>query len=306
MFLFIERNLEVWGIDWAIGWSSRFYYSIIPKEDVGDTTGEPMKITLIISTYNRPDALKICLLSAFQQALLPDEIIVGDDGSDISTRNMIDSLRNMCPTKLIHIWHEDNGFRLAKMRNKCIAAATGDYIVEIDGDIIMHRCFIKDHAYFAEKGFYLRGGRTRLSKKASEKICDQGKLPSLSIFADVYVSKRENSLHIPLIAKVLMNRYRKNSQTVVGCNLSFFRSDAIAVNGYDEYFEGWGGEDFDFARRLRMLGLKKRYLKFAANEFHLWHRENDMCNLSVNGQYCHRDNLSVRCEKGIDQYLKET
>lgn len=92
----------------------------------------------------------------------------------------------------------------------------------------------------------------------------------------------------------------------MGCNLSFFRSDAIAVNGYDEYFEGWGGEDFDFARRHRMLGLKKRYLKFAANEFHLWHRENYMCNLSVNGQYCHRDNLSVRCEKGIDQYLKET
>lgn len=59
-----------------------------------------MKVTLIISTYNRPEALKLCLLSAFRQKLLPDEIIIGDDGSSSETKLMIDSLRKKKSCKI--------------------------------------------------------------------------------------------------------------------------------------------------------------------------------------------------------------
>ena len=125
-----------------------------------------MKISLIISTYNRPDALRLCMLSAFAQKVLPDEIIIGDDGSDERTREAIDGLRSLSPVPIIHVWHEDNGFRLAMMRNKCVAVASGDYIVEVDGDVIMHPLFIKDHRDFAGEGYYLKGGRANLCQRS--------------------------------------------------------------------------------------------------------------------------------------------
>lgn len=262
-----------------------------------------MKVSLILSTYNRPDALKLCLLSAFRQVRIPDEIIVGDDGSTPETKALIDSLRPQCPTKLIHLWHEDKGFRLAMMRNKCIAAATGDYIVEIDGDIIMHRRFIKDHVDFADRGYYLKGGRANLSKEFTEKICREGRLPSLHLLSNAYEAKRENSLHIPFLGRILMSRYRKHRGLSLGCNMSFFRDDAVAINGYDEFFEGWGGEDGDFARRLLISGLQKRHLKFVGNTFHLWHEDKFMYNKSLNEQYSMRPDPSPRCTRGLDQYL---
>lgn len=262
-----------------------------------------MKVTLIISTYNRPEALKLCLLSAFRQKLLPDEIIIGDDGSSSETKLMIDSLRKKSPVRLVHLWHEDCGFRLAMMRNKCIAIASGEYIVEIDGDIIMHRNFIRDHVHFAQKGFYLKGGRANLNKKFTEKICQNGKLPTLGFFTNGYESKRENSLNIPFLGRILMSKYRKKRGLALGCNMSFFKSDAISINGYDEFFEGWGGEDGDFARRLRLSGIKKHHLKFIGNTFHLWHYDKYMYNKSLNEEYSTRDNPCPICENGLNKYL---
>lgn len=264
-----------------------------------------MKVTLIISTYNRPDALKLCLLSAFRQDLLPDEIIIGDDGSSPETKQIIDNMRKGCPVKLIHIWHEDLGFRLAMMRNKCIALASSEYIIEIDGDIIMHRYFIRDHVRYAEKGFYLKGGRANLNQIFTEKICGNGKLPTLGLFSNAYESKRENSLNIPFIGRLLLSRYRNKRGLSLGCNMSFFRSDAIAINGYDEFFEGWGGEDGDFARRLRLLGIKKHHLKFIGNTFHLWHEDKFMYNKSINEEYSMRYISNPVCENGINKYMSQ-
>lgn len=262
----------------------------------------PAEVSLIISTYNRPDALRLCLLSAFRQVRLPDEIIIGDDGSSSKTKELIETLRGISPVKLIHVWQEDNGFRLAAIRNKCIAKAEGDYIVQIDGDIIMHPYFIKDHLDFAEPGYYLRGGRANLSKDYTQMICGQGKLPRLSIFSRAYQSKRENAIHFPFLGRILMSRYRKRS-LAFGCNMSFFRSDAIAINGYDEHFEGWGREDSDFSRRLLISGLKRRRLKFVANVFHLWHKEQSRANVAANTKYYLRENPPAKCQKGLDQYL---
>lgn len=261
-----------------------------------------MKVSLIISTYNRPEALRLCLLSVFQQKVLPHEIIIGDDGSSIETRQLINELRKECPVELIHIWHEDNGFRLAKMRNKCIAVSSGNYIVEVDGDIIMNKHFIEDHIKFAERGYYLKGGRANLSKKYTEKICSEGTLPDICLFSHAFESKRENSMHIPFLGRLLMSRYRKKRGLALGCNMSFFKSDALAINGYDEFFEGWGGEDGDFARRLRMIGLKKRHLKFVGNTFHLWHEDKFMYNKETNEEYSKRNSPKIVCEKGLSQY----
>src|SRR5690606_36112774 len=96
-------------------------------------------------TYNWPEALECCLLSVLKQKMLPGEVIIADDGSGEPTRQLINRFRQLCPVPLLHVWQPDEGFRLGKIRNKAIAAASGDYIIQTDGDIILHPLFIKDH-----------------------------------------------------------------------------------------------------------------------------------------------------------------
>ena len=263
-----------------------------------------MKVSLIISTYNRPDALNLCVMSAISQSIAPDEIIIGDDGSTSETRKLIDSLRKTTEIPVIHVWQEDKGFRLAMMRNKSVAASTGDYIIEIDGDVILHRHFISDHVKLAKRGCYLKGGRTNLGKQLTEKLCKSGKLKNIGIFSRGIESKAENSLHLLPVARLIAPYYRRNKETALGCNMSFFRDDFERINGYDEFFEGWGGEDGDFGRRLQRSGLKKLQLKFAGIVYHLWHEDKYMHNKDLNFSYSMRDDdeQPIRCKDGYDKY----
>lgn len=265
-----------------------------------------MKTSLLISTYNRPDALRLCLLSAFQQSVMPDEIIIGDDGSDERTQAMIDNLRPLCPVPLIHVWQEDCGYRLAMMRNKSVAVSSGDYLIEVDGDVILHRDFVKDHISFARKGFYLKGGRTNLGRKLTERLCEAGRPAQIRWWTYGIEGKAENALHLPSVARRLAPRYRRNKESALGCNMSFFRDDFKAINGYDEFFEGWGGEDGDFGRRLQAYGIKKLHLKFAGIVYHLWHEDRYMYNKDKNIMYSCRQGQPVRCENGFDKYIDDT
>lgn len=262
-----------------------------------------MTVTLIISTYNRPDALRLCLLSVFNQTVMPDEVLIGDDGSREDTKLLIDSLRPLCPVSLKHIWHEDKGFRLAMMRNKCVATAIGDYIIEIDGDVILHHDFVKDHVSFAKCGYYIKGGRTNIGRKLTDKLCLKGVLRPLNFLTRGIESKPENALHLPAIARLISSHYRKNRETALGCNMSFFKDDFIAINGYDEFFEGWGGEDGDIGSRFQAYGLKKCHLKFAGIIFHLWHEDKYMYNKDKNCEYSKRTDKPTRCNNGVDKYL---
>ena len=118
-----------------------------------------MTVSLIISTYNWPRALYLCLDSVMQQTVMPSEILIADDGSGMSTRDVVKHFENISPVPVRHIWHEDNGFRLAAIRNKAIAASKGKYIIQIDGDLILQRNFIQDHMLFAREGCFVTGSR---------------------------------------------------------------------------------------------------------------------------------------------------
>ena len=124
-----------------------------------------MKVSLLISTYNRPDALELCLKSVLHQVYMPDEIIIADDGSKDETRDVIQKYADLSVVPLQHVWHEDNGFQLAMIRNKAIAVANGDYIIQIDGDLILHPYFVKDHKDFAKRNSFVRGSRIYLDER---------------------------------------------------------------------------------------------------------------------------------------------
>ncbi|GBU07973.1 glycosyl transferase [Bacteroidales bacterium] len=268
------------------------------------TKKEKPRVSMIISTYNRVDALSLCLQSIACQSLLPDELVIGDDGSRNDTLQMIQSFQKHFPIPIVHVWQEDKGFRLAMARNKSVAQCKYEYIIEIDGDLILDRRFVEDHVYFACEGYFIKGGRVNLTEELTKKLCSSLRLPDLN-FLSKGLKRRINAFHCLSLSTYLSTRYKKNKIVGLGCNMSFWKKDYIAINGYDEFFEGWGGEDWDFACRMLNSGVKRFYLKFSGIVFHLWHQDFHMQNKDKNFEYYYEKKgaKASRCDKGIDQYL---
>ena len=263
-----------------------------------------MTLSLIISTYNWPRALELCLDSVMRQSTMPSEILIADDGSGASTREVVEHFAGLSPVPLRHIWHEDRGFRLAAIRNKAIAASQGEYIIQIDGDLILHRDFIRDHAAFARKGYFVTGSRGIITEMLTQKVL-KGEIPSLTPLMRG-VRNSNNVMRIPFLARL----YRTLGPTrfVKGCNMAFWRDDLIRVNGYDEAFTGWGREDTELAVRLNNSGIRQQCMKFCGVVFHLYHGKQDRTTLSTNEERYQQSlrEHRTRCEKGLDSHLAET
>jgi len=268
-----------------------------------------MKIALLISTYNRPDALELCLISVLEQVELPDEIIIADDGSGERTMQLIEKYRAIFNIPLIHIWHEDKGFELAKIRNKAIAKSRSAYILQIDGDLILHPYFVRDHRQFAKPNSFVRASRIYLDETLS-----QQKLQQLDSRVNRFGRGMTNffsAFRIPVMWRFFERKYKMKGDErweIHGCNMAFWREDAIAVNGYNEDFNGWGPEDKEFVARMLNRGFQKRFLKFGGIVFHLWHPNNTKANLADNEDLFERTKLkgSTYCDNGIDKYLAVT
>jgi len=121
--------------------------------------------SLVTPTYNWPEALELLLLSIKKQTHFPDEVIIADDGSKKETATLIKKMQKDFPVPLHHIWHKDNKNQKPAIMNKAIASATYEYIIEIDGDIIMHKDFVKDHLSLAKKGTFLYGSRVNIQQE---------------------------------------------------------------------------------------------------------------------------------------------
>ena len=124
-----------------------------------------MKISLLLTTYNWKEALELLLLSIFRQTELPFEIIIADDGSSDDTRELIDSMREMTSIPINHVWAPDEGFRRTAILNKALLQAQGDYISQVDGDVILHRKFIEDQRRCSAPGVFLRGYRVMMNEE---------------------------------------------------------------------------------------------------------------------------------------------
>jgi len=261
-----------------------------------------VKISLIISTYNWVEALNLCLKSVLNQSILPNEIIIADDGSKLETKLLIDEYKKKSPIPIIHVWQEDEGFRLAKIRNKSIIASKFEYIVQIDGDIILHKDFIKNQKTYAKKGVFITGSRVLLLQKTSLKAIETGSI-NFNFFTN-NIKNRFHTLYIPFINYLIRpksNPIDKLIFKVRGCHMSFWRKDLIEVNGYDENFKNWGREDSELAFRLIIKGLKLKKLKNAAIQYHLYHRENDKSKIEINNLILEKNkkNKKFYCLNGL-------
>ena len=257
--------------------------------------------TLIITTYNWPEALELALLSIVKQSVLPTEVIIADDGSGIETKNLITRFQNEYSVPIIHVWHEDTGFKLAEIRNKAIARASSDYIIQIDGDIILHRHFVKNHLQMSEKDVFISGSRVWLGEKIS-KTSQENKNIRFNYFSKD-IKNRLNALYIPFLMK-LFSFYNTRIMKVRGCNMSFWKGDLVEINGYNEDMTGWGREDSEICARLTNAKKRKKHIKFGAIEYHLYHELSSRTELNKNHEILTVTiaNKLTFCKNGLDKY----
>ena len=246
-------------------------------------------ISLVITTYNRPDALALVLAACFAQDDRDFEIIVADDGSGPATRDCIAALQARATVPLRHVWQEDLGFRAAMARNRGTLAARGDYIVFLDGDCVPQRDFIARHRALALRGHLVSGSRILLSPALTERVlAGQPDLQHLGLAEKLRLrlAGDTNKILQLLLRWPDLGRTSKRFtwRRIKSCNLAVWRSDLEAVNGFDESFLGWGHEDSDLVVRLFNAGVMRKDGAFATEVFHLWHRENQRSQESSNRQ----------------------
>lgn len=264
-----------------------------------------LSAALVITTYNRPDALAFVLESALAQTRLPDEIIIADDGSRPDTAEVIRLVQQRTRVPVKHAWRPDEGFRAAEARNRAMALAKSDYIILIDGDMLLDASFVEDHLRQARKGRLIQGSRVMLTEARTAEILTSDRLPKLSPFAQG-IEKRLSALRLPWLAKIIGRKGSHKHRGIKTCNMGFFREDMLAVNGFDNGFVGWGREDSEFVARCFHNGMKRHNLKFAGIAYHLWHHEAQRDALPQNDMRLQQTmaRQSVWCDDGIDRFLK--
>lgn len=257
--------------------------------------------SLIISTYNNPRALSKILNEISIGTQLPEKVIIADDGSGNSTEDSINSARKQYPISLIHCRHEDRGFRKSKILNEAILRAEGtDYIIFLDGDCVPEKNFIADHLQIAEMGYFVQGRRAFIDESSVFSYLD-GKVSMSGLFLRGKVSGGFKAIRWPRPFVSINQKMRG----LIGCNLAIWRSDLIRVNGFDQEYEGWGGEDSDLCVRLYNIGLKRKMVYGRCRVYHLNHKEADK---STAHERFQRLEESVKrkktiCQKGI-KFLK--
>ena len=265
-------------------------------------------ISVVITTYNRPDALGAVLEACFGQDDKDFEIIIADDGSTANTKACIDALRARAPVPLLHVWQSDEGFRAAMARNRGTLASRGQYVVFLDGDCIPQRDFIARHRKLARRGYLVSGSRVLLSPAFTARILAEH-LDLQTLGAADKLRYRAQG-HINKVLQLLVKwpdagreSRRFSWRRIKSCNLGVWRSDLDTVNGFDESFTGWGHEDSDLVVRLFNAGVMRKDGAFATEVFHLWHREAVRDQESSNRDLVHKRaaDKTVRATQGLAQ-----
>lgn len=267
-----------------------------------------MKISFIVLTYNRSDALLAVLRSLSVQCGASHEVLVADDGS---RPDQVEMLFQQCPAfkcPVRHVWHPDTGFTAARARNLAASLATGDYLVFLDGDCVANRSFVDQHARLAESGCFVNGSRVLLGENLTRKVTS-GTIDLLRCNAPFWLMARirgdsNKLLHLAVWPwRLFRVKQGFEWRGIRSCNLGVWRSDFVGVNGFDEIFEGWGHEDADLVLRLSHLGVQRKNGFMATEVFHLWHRENKRSQESLNrNRVLQRMTTDlIRAEKGLEE-----
>ena len=266
-----------------------------------------MTPAVVVTTYNRPDALAAVLDGYLAQDDMDFELLIADDGSDSRTARVVESYPTL---KIKHVWQEDRGFRAAAIRNRAVAATGMEYIIFTDGDCVPAPGFVAAHKRLAERGWFLAGNRILLSAQLTRRVLAEHLPLHRWTWTDWLRERARRDVNrlLPLLSLpdgAFRRAQAKRWEGAKTCNLSVWRDALVRVNGLDERYEGWGLEDSDLVIRLLHAGERHKNARFAAPLFHLWHAEQPRDALARNAAKLEeilRSNR-VRAERGLDQYL---
>ena len=264
-----------------------------------------MKTGLLISTYNSPDFLQLVLDSVAIQSRLPDEVLIADDGSGSETRRVIEAFQNRGVVPVIHCWQPDTGHRKTRILNRAIISSNADYLINIDGDMVLHQEFVSDHCALAQPGRYTQGRRICLNAAATRRHL-QNRNPRIRPW-ERGLNRRPQTIR----SRWLMLRFSSVDQRLKnsrGCNQAFWRQDLLDLNGYEERITGWGREDSEICARLHHLGRQRIYARHWAIAWHLDHPERSRARDCENARLLEEAIQSgrVRAIEGIDRHLTDS
>lgn len=267
-------------------------------------------VSVIVTTYNRPDALHLVLSALGQQTQLPNEVIVADDGSTEATRQLTTQLQTQLSYPLNHIWQVDKGFQAAKIRNKAALQARNPYLIFLDGDCVPFPDFIAQHRQLAAPNCFVSGHRILLNKALTQKVLEEFQpiYKNSSLQWLLHYLHRDTNRLFPLL-RIHLNKLRKLQpkrwQGAKSCNLALWKKNFLTINGFDESFRGWGYEDSDLVIRLIRSGTYRKSGKLAVPVIHLWHQQNDQTQEPINLKLLKEVKIStrIRSKMGIEQLL---
>jgi glycosyltransferase involved in cell wall biosynthesis len=235
-----------------------------------------MRLSVIVSTYQKPRDLERVLWGYAVQTRRDFELVVADDGSGPETRAVIDRVRADAGIGVLHVWHEDRGFRKSEVMNRAILASSGSYLLFTDGDCIPRADLVETHCRLARPGHYLAGGYLKLPADVSQRITVDdvraGRATDLRwLRAQGWRPGRKafRLVRSPLLG-ALYDRLTPTQPLFAGNNASTWREAVFAANGFDQAM-GYGGLDRALGYRLRNLGIRPIQVRHRAVCVHLHH-----------------------------------
>ena len=267
-----------------------------------------MKTSIIICFYKRLQYIKCCLDSIRGQSDNFDEVVICDDGSGESCVHQLKKIITDYDFPIIHVSHPKKGFRPATARNNGIRHSSADYLIFLDCDFIVLPGTIKSHIDASKPGRFLGGFCKYLDEERTNKIFEEG--VSDNLLEDLYRSLPEEPIikdhrrfirHRFFLKLGLANAKKQR----LSSHFSIHRKDIERVNGYDENFVGWGGEDEDLAIRLAASGLEGKSIMRKARILHLYHPKelgDKHWKEGSNVEYLKRKNIPFFCENGLNKF----
>lgn len=236
-------------------------------------------LSLIIAVYNKPENLRLVLAACNRQIFADFEVIIADDGSGSPVKDVIEEAKREYPFPINHLWHEDFGWRKNTMLNNGIRASKSNYLVFIDGDCLPSKKFLLDHWNEREEQRVLLGRRVETSQRWSDALTMEkirnGKYERYGMHEWLDGLKGqslrvEDGIRMP--SKLLRKMLLRNVRGMLGSNFSAWKKDLLAINGFDELYNGPGcGEDSDIQYRLSLIGVTGKSLRNLAVQYHIWH-----------------------------------
>lgn len=235
--------------------------------DTADPPGPELLASVVVPHFRDPRRLDLVLTALELQDLPPGafEVVVADDGSEEAPQP------GDRPYPVRVVGHDDLGNRTGPARNLGARATRADMLVFIDGDTVVEPTFLRE-ILAASDGRRLTVGFRRHADLTETTPADVrawlaggGPAPPVLSEPQWLADAYERSQNL---AQSDLRSYRFIISAVLACPRWLFDR----VGGFSEELVGYGGEDWEFARRCWLAGADFAHARRAVG----WHDGPDL------------------------------